>query len=104
MWKSRPEESTSKKMAYTNTGSLSKNLKKEQEKHPDMRGPATICCPQCQASNEYWLSGWFKVGRDSARFISLAFRPKEEQPQQGFDNGRQLADKKFMRAADDIDF
>jgi len=104
MWKSKPDASQSKKMAYTNTGSLSKNLKKEQEKHPDMRGPATICCPNCQESSEFWLSGWFKVGRDSARFISLAFRPKEEQPTQQFDSGRQLADKKFMRASDDIDF
>lgn len=103
MWKSRPDESTSKKMAYTNTGSLSKNLKKEQDKHPDMRGPATIICPHCQATNEYWLSGWFKIGRDSARFISLAFRSKEEKPESN--SGQQLADKRFMRRDDDdIDF
>ncbi len=54
MWKSKPEASQSKKMAYTNTGSLSKNLKKEQEKHPDMRGPATICCPHCQGHLRDW--------------------------------------------------
>lgn len=104
MWKSRTEVQTSKKMAYENTGSLSKNSRKEQDKHPDLRGPATVCCPNCNSSNEYWLSGWFKVGRDSAKFISLAFRPKEEQPHHGNDSGRQLAEKKFMRAADDIDF
>lgn len=103
MWKSRPEAVTSKKMAYTNTGSLSKNKQKEQEKHPDMRGPATIICPHCQAPNEYWLSGWFKIGRDSARFISLAFRPKEEKSE--LNSGQQLADKRFMRRDDDdIDF
>lgn len=102
MWKSRSDVSTSKKMAYTNTGSLSKNLKKEQEKHPDMRGPATIICPHCQEQNEFWISGWFKIGRDSARFISLAFRSKEEKAD---NSGQQLADKKFMRPDyDDIDF
>lgn len=103
MWKSRTDASTSKKMAYTNTGSLSKNLKKEQEKHPDMRGPATLTCPHCQAQNEYWISGWFKVGRDAARFISLGFRPKEERPENN--SGKQLAEKRFMRPQDDdIDF
>lgn len=103
MWKSRPDASQSKKMAYTNTGSLSKNLKKEQEKHPDMRGPATLTCPHCQASNEYYLSGWFKIGRDSARFISLAFRPKVEKQEDN--SGQALANQRFMRRDDDdIDF
>ena len=38
MWKSKLETNTAKKMAYENTGSLSKNKRKEQPKHPDMRG------------------------------------------------------------------
>jgi hypothetical protein len=103
MWKSRPEASTSKKMAYQNTGSLSKNLKKELEKHPDMRGPANICCPNCGANNEYWLSGWFKTGRDSARFISLAFRDKQEK--MATESGKQVIEKVFSKPDyDDIDF
>ena len=102
MWKSRSDVKPEKKMAYQNTGSLSKNKRKEQEKHPDMRGPATINCPHCGETSEFWVSGWFKIGRDAARFISMGFRPKTALDEQnnGLD-GKQLQSMPMMREEDD---
>lgn len=56
-----------------NSGSLSKNDKKTQENHPDVRGKATI------NGVEYWISGWKKDGQ-FGKFTSLSFTPKTEKP------------------------
>ena len=60
----------------TNRGSLFKNEKKTEEKHPDMNGSINI------EGVEYWISGWTKVSKGGQKFISLSVRPKQEQARQ----------------------
>jgi uncharacterized protein (DUF736 family) len=60
----------------TNRGSLFKNEKKEEEKHPDMTGSINI------DGTEYWISGWKKTSKAGSGFISLSVRPKAEQTRQ----------------------
>lgn len=55
----------------TNTFSLSKNLDKKEERHPDYKGSLNI------EGKEYWLSGWNRDGKNG-KFISGAIKPKEE--------------------------
>ena len=55
-----------------NSGSLFKNDKKTDEKHPDYKGQAMV------GGEEFWLSAWIKEGK-SGKFMSLALTPKEEQ-------------------------
>ena len=57
----------------TNRGSLFKNDKKLEEKHPDMNGSINI------DGTEYWISGWKKVSKAGSGFISLSVRPKQDQ-------------------------
>lgn len=57
-------------MKYDNSGTISKNLEKKTDKHPDQRGQCTI------DGKAYWISGWIKEGKDG-KFLSLAFKPKE---------------------------
>jgi hypothetical protein len=56
----------------TNRGSLFKNDKKTEEKHPDMSGSINI------DGTEYWISGWRKKSKADVGFISLSVRPKEQ--------------------------
>lgn len=61
---------------YDNSGSLSRNERKEQPNHADYKGKATV------AGVEYWLSGWIKEN-EKGKWLSLAFQVKEapaEQP------------------------
>lgn len=60
------------KVKRDNSGTLSKNDRKEKDSHPDIRGSATI------AGVDYWISGWAKEGRGGGKFYSLAFKPKDE--------------------------
>ena len=57
----------------TNRGSLFKNDKKTEEKHPDMSGTINI------DGTEFWISGWKKVSKAGTGFLSLSVRPKQEQ-------------------------
>lgn len=57
-----------------NSGSLSKNERKEKETHPDVKGKATI------NGVEYWISGWTKEN-DNGKWLSLSFEPKEDKPE-----------------------
>lgn len=57
---------------YDNSGALYVNDKKQNDKHPDRNGSAMI------DGVEYWISGWIKEGK-SGKFMSLAFRRKDEQ-------------------------
>ena len=59
-----------------NRGSLFKNDKKTEEKHPDMSGTINI------DGTEYWISGWKKTSKAGTGFISLSVRPKAEQTRQ----------------------
>jgi hypothetical protein len=58
-------------MAIENSGSLSKNDRKEQPNHPDIKGKCVI------DGREYWISGWLKEN-DNGKWYSLSFQPKEE--------------------------
>lgn len=64
-------------MAYENTGTISKNKKKEKPNHPDITGRMTITEP-----GEYWISGWQKNG-SGGPFYSLSFKKKDQQSQGG---------------------
>ena len=61
-------------MAYDNTnkGTISKNEKKNSEKHPDYKGKANI------DGTDYWISGWIKKGQHGT-FLSLAFEVQNSQ-------------------------
>jgi len=62
-------------MAYEQremSGSLFKNDKKTEEKHPGAKGSATI------GGVEYWVSAWVKEG-PKGRWQSLSFKRKDEQ-------------------------
>lgn len=56
-----------------NSGSLFKNDKKEADSHPDRKGSAMI------GGVHYWVSGWVKQDRNGNPWMSLAFKPKEQQ-------------------------
>lgn len=53
-----------------NSGSVSKNTRKEKDTHPDIKGKAKI------AGVEYWVDGWQKEG-ETGKWYSLSFKPKE---------------------------
>lgn len=60
----------------TNRGSLFKNDKKTEEKHPDLSGSINI------EGTEYWISGWSKTSKGGQKFLSLSVRQKQEQTRQ----------------------
>jgi hypothetical protein len=55
-------------------GIISKNDKKTEDKHPDIKG-------QCEIDGtEYWISGWLKERKDgSGKFYSLVFQAKAQE-------------------------
>ena len=57
----------------TNRGSLFKNDKKTEDKHPDMSGTINI------DGTEFLISGWKKTSKAGTGFISLSVRPKQDQ-------------------------
>lgn len=65
------------KMAYEMkemSGSMFVNTKKEKDTHPDRNGTALI------GGVEYWVSGWIKETKSGDKWLSLAFKPKDEAP------------------------
>lgn len=60
-------------MSRDNSGSLSRNKRKEKSTHADYKGKATI------NGTEYWISGWKKEG-DDGQWLSLAFEIKQDKP------------------------
>lgn len=60
----------------TNRGSLFKNDKKTEEKHPDLSGSINI------DGKDYWISGWSKASKGGNKYISLSVRVKQEQTRQ----------------------
>ena len=76
-------------MAYdnTNSGALFKNQRKETDRHPDYNGNCEIACSHCGAITPMWISAWLKTAGPTAKnagakFFSMAFKPKEDRPQQ----------------------
>jgi hypothetical protein len=62
-------------MSRDNSGSISKNTRKEKDTHPDLSGKCVI------DGKEYWISGWKKTN-DSGPWVSLSFKPKEAKPEE----------------------
>lgn len=59
----------------TNRGTLSRNERKTEDKHPDFSGQINV------DGVDYWLSGWVKERKDgSGKFFSLSVRKKEDRP------------------------
>jgi hypothetical protein len=56
------------------SGSMFVNSKKEKDTHPDRNGTALI------GGIEYYVSGWIKETKSGDKWLSLAFKPKEEAP------------------------
>jgi hypothetical protein len=54
------------------SGSLFVNSKKEKDTHPDRNGTALI------GGVEYWVSGWIKETKSGDKWLSLAFKVKEQ--------------------------
>lgn len=52
-------------------GIISKNDRKQTDKHPDIKG-------QCEIDGKhYWIDGWQKSrNSDGSKFYSLSFKPK----------------------------
>lgn len=55
------------------SGSLFAAKDKKTDKHPDREGSAKI------DGKDYWVSGWVKQDRNGKPWLSLSFKPKEEQ-------------------------
>jgi hypothetical protein len=72
---------------YDNSGSFSKNTRKEKDTHPDIKGKATV------GGVEYWVDGWQKDGENGI-WYSLSFKPKDAE----------APAKAVKRADDDIPF
>ena len=63
-------------MAYEQrdlSGSLFKNDKREKDTHPNLTGTVMI------GGVEYWASGWTKERNNGEKWISLSFKPKDQQ-------------------------
>jgi hypothetical protein len=66
-------------MAYEqrdNSGSLFRNERKDKDSHPDYTGNGMI------DGKGYWFSAWIKKDRNGKSFMSMSFKPKEEQREQ----------------------
>ena len=73
--------------AYVNNGILFCNDRKSGERDRDHKGEGNIDCPHCGTRIELWLSGWIKTARNGAKFLTLAFKPKDAPQQaQRYDN------------------
>lgn len=68
------------------TGIISKNDRKTDEKHPDIKG-------QCEIDGvAYWIDGWAKTRKtDGGKFYSLRFKQKDAKPSQDAAKARQTA-------------
>jgi len=61
----------------TNRGSLFKNTKKEEDRHPDYNGSINV------EGTEYWLNAWIKESKkDGTKFFSLSVKEKTDSPRQ----------------------
>jgi hypothetical protein len=55
-----------------NRGTISKNKRKTEDKHPDISGSINV------EGVAYWLDGWMKTnGQDGCKFYSLTVKRKQ---------------------------
>ncbi len=82
-----------------NSGIISKNDRKEEDRHPDIKGSATV------DGRDYWISGWSKRN-DRGAFYSLSFKLKDQQSGPGPAPARAMPPVNGGRAQldDDIPF
>ena len=60
-----------------NRGTLFKNTKKEEDRHPDYNGSINV------EGTEYWLNAWIKESKkDGTKFFSLSIKEKQDSPRQ----------------------
>ena len=60
-----------------NRGTLFKNTKKEEDRHPDYNGSINV------EGTEYWLNAWIKESKkDGTKFFSLSVKEKQDSPRQ----------------------
>jgi len=56
----------------TNRGTIAKNTRKTEDKHPDIAGQINV------DGKDYWINGWLKKNsQDGSTFYSLSVKPKE---------------------------
>lgn len=59
----------------TNTGTIAKNLRKDSDSHPDVKGQINV------DGVDYWLDGWQRQRNDgSGTFYSLRVKRKDAPP------------------------
>jgi len=80
-----------------NSGNISRNEKKTEDRHPDIKGKATI------DGVDYWVSGWLKEN-DRGKWYSLSFQPKDAPVEQRQQPQRQPAQRPAADLNDDIPF
>lgn len=69
----------------TNTGTIAKNDRKEEDTHPDLRGKINI------EGVDYYLDGWRKQrASDGATFYSLRAKPVEQIAKPAGDSARTM--------------
>ena len=69
---------------YPNSGTLSRNKRKEKDTHADFVGQLNVLQP-----GEYWISAWVKEGRDG-KFFSLSLKEKEPKAKPHEDDARTI--------------
>jgi hypothetical protein len=70
---------------YPNSGTLSRNDRRETDKQPEFKGNAEV------GGVEYWISGWVKES-ERGKFFSLSFTPKDEAHKSGMKDARKAAE------------
>ena len=64
---------------YPNSGSLSRNDKRQNDRQPEFKGQCLVHCPNCNNHAEFWLAAWVRESKEKGKkFFSLAFKPKED--------------------------
>lgn len=75
----------------TNRGTIAKNTRKTEDKHPDIAGTINV------DGKDYWINGWQKKNsQDGSTFYSLSVKPKEARQSQGYSRdkaNRQIDDE-----------